>query len=330
MVLDKGLSVLSQYGMEAKNTYRGRGALLVQTEGGLYLIQEFRGSKRRLEKQNELLENIEAAGYAPVDKALRNQEGSLVSLDADGTAYLVRQWMEGRECDTRSREDILQGVRTLAKLHNVMYLPAEQEDIRQPLQEEYIRHNREFKKIQQYIKQRRQKSDFENLFLASVEEYAQYGMEAAQRLGQCRYPELKEYVTSQGAVCHGECSQHNFMVTRTDMVLVHFDHWCYDLQIADLAYYMRKILEKQNWDLKFGMRLMEEYDRIKPFERGEDYNLLVRLSYPEKYWKLANHYYNQNKALPLAKDRDKMKRILDQTAAWRFFVKKSFSNFLFR
>ena len=56
---DRGLSVLEQYGLTAKSSYRGRGALLCQTEKGLLILREFRGSAKRLEKQREFLLQVQ-------------------------------------------------------------------------------------------------------------------------------------------------------------------------------------------------------------------------------------------------------------------------------
>ena len=41
---DRGLSVLEQYGLEAGAVYRGRGALICETQEGLVLIREYWGN----------------------------------------------------------------------------------------------------------------------------------------------------------------------------------------------------------------------------------------------------------------------------------------------
>ena len=58
---DKGLSVLEQYGLVSENTYRGRGALLCQTQQGLKMIRPYEGPAERLEKVYELLEHLKEA-----------------------------------------------------------------------------------------------------------------------------------------------------------------------------------------------------------------------------------------------------------------------------
>ena len=60
---DRGLSVLAQYGLEAKSTYRGRGALICDTQAGLVQIREYNGSPRKLGYQAKLLEIVSTDVY---------------------------------------------------------------------------------------------------------------------------------------------------------------------------------------------------------------------------------------------------------------------------
>lgn len=142
---DYGISILEQYALTAKSSSRIRGALLCHTEKGPVIIREFRGSEKKLIKQQELLNAVEQKGYR-VDSYLLNEDGGLVSRDRDNIPYTVQRWYEGRECDTRSREDILKGVRTLANIHKEMKLPVVEYYKEPDLRDEYRRHNQEMKK----------------------------------------------------------------------------------------------------------------------------------------------------------------------------------------
>ena len=123
---DYGLSTLEQYGLTAKTTSRIRGALLCHTEEGILVLKEFSGSEKKLLKQQELLLSIQEKGGS-VDSYLANKEGSLISRDKDNIPYTLQRWYDGKECDTKSREDIQRGVRTLAGLHKIMKLPLAEE-----------------------------------------------------------------------------------------------------------------------------------------------------------------------------------------------------------
>ena len=81
-------------------------------------------------------------------------EGALVTRDRDGIPYTIQQWYEGRECDTRSREDIFRSIRMLAQIHAKMQMPVVEFYVEPSLEDEYQRHNQELKKIRSFIRKK--------------------------------------------------------------------------------------------------------------------------------------------------------------------------------
>lgn len=81
-----------------------------------------------------------------MDCYIPNQEENLVSRDRDGIPYTMQYWYEGRECDTRSKEDIFKSIRTMAELHQRMHIPTVEYYIEPSLENGYLRHNQELKK----------------------------------------------------------------------------------------------------------------------------------------------------------------------------------------
>ena len=61
---DNGVGVLSQYGLTAITTCKGRGAMLCETETGWKSIQEFGGARNKLELQCQLHEQLMRSGAA--------------------------------------------------------------------------------------------------------------------------------------------------------------------------------------------------------------------------------------------------------------------------
>ena len=57
-VNDRAVSLLEQYDLEVLRTRKGRGAILCETENGLYIFKEYEGSLEKLNFQNELLKHI--------------------------------------------------------------------------------------------------------------------------------------------------------------------------------------------------------------------------------------------------------------------------------
>ena len=324
---DYGLSTLAQYELTADRSARTRGALLCYTSQGLLILREFHGSEKKLKKQQELLLHLKECGM-DTDYFLQNTQESLVSRDKDQMAFTLQQWYEGRECDTKSRDDIIKSVRTLARLHILMKMEPVEEYRERSLRDEYLRHNQELRKIRKFIRKKGASSAFEKDYLASVEWFLQRAQDAVELLEETQYDRLREQAWREGQVCHGEYNQHNVLMLKGEneaTAVTNFGHWSFDIQMADLYRFMRKILEKYNWNLKLAQEILREYNRIRPISEAEWQNLRVRFTYPEKYWKLANYYYSHKKVWISEKNVEKLQNLIRQRENWKDFGEKCFA-----
>lgn len=326
---DYGLGTLAQYELTAQRSVRTRGALLCYTEQGILILKEFHGSEKKLKKQQELLRSLQEKGLQ-VDYFLENTNNSLLSHDKDELAFTLQHWYEGRECDTKSREDILKSVRTLAKLHIFMKMEPMEEYREKSLRDEYIRHNQELRKIRKFIRKKGASCVFEKNFLASVEWFLQRAQLALDLLDETQYDVLREISWKEGCVCHGEYNQHNVLILKGGTAVTNFSHWNFDIQMADLYRFMRKILEKHNWDLSLAQEMLWEYHKIRPISFMEWQNLRVRFTYPEKYWKLANHYYSHKKVWISEKNVEKLRNLIRQKEMWKNFGENCFRFYPFK
>nr|WP_295278093.1 CotS family spore coat protein [uncultured Blautia sp.] len=325
---DYGLSILPQYGLESTASFRTRGALVCHTEQKILILREFHGSEKKLLFQQELLKKLSEEGCL-VDEFLENQAGSLIARDKDGIPYTLQAWYEGHECDTKSREDIFKSVQLLAKIHKSMKMPVEVAYMVRPLTEEYERHNRELRKIRKFIRGKGTDAKFEKEFLGSVQWFLEKGEKAVEMLLQSDYEKLRDKAKKEGAICHGEYNQHNVLLGRNQAAVTNFNHFVFDIQISDLYCFMRKILEKYNWDVSLALKMLEQYHKIHPISPEEWENLKIRFTYPEKYWKLANYYFSHRKTWISGKNTEKLEKVIRQMEIWGNFPEKCFGKYPF-
>ena len=74
-----------------------------------------------------------------------------------------------------------------------------------------------------------------------------------------------------------------------------------------------------------GQRLLDAYDRIDSLGLNEYRQLYVLLLFPEKFWKLSNHYFNSHKAWLSERDIEKLDRMMEQEQARELFLENLFS-----
>ncbi len=315
---DYGLSVLAQYGLTAKTVSRGRGILVCETEAGTKAISPCRASEAKLQQQYEIQQHCREANFPYIDCLVKNQEGNMLSKDEDENVYIVRDWFVGKECDTRAPEEILTCVGVMAKLHEAMCIEQTEAIHNSDLVEECQKHNRELRKIRKYMQKKKKLNEFEEIMSRSISKFIEQGERAAEGMEREGYRELLAEHGEQ--ICHGECTQHNFIFTRDGVAVTNFEHWNYGLQIVDLSHFMRKILEKHQWNLELGREMLARYDRKRPLSTAERRNLIFLLAYPWRYWKLANFYANSNKAWISRKNIEKLNRTIGLWEAWNHFL----------
>lgn len=321
---DRGLKILEQYDLKVFSTRRGRGSYICETDKGKKLLTEFSGSANKLAFQNKILGLLKERGLINVDCILENSEGSLVSRDRDENGYIVKDWFDGKECDTKSEGDIAIAVRNLAILHHEMYMEVSSEDQLYQggdLIDELERHNLELKKVRSFMRSRRGKNPFETKFLESFTMFYEQAEDAVTRIKESGYEKLREDSMKKGHLVHGSYNQHQILLGRENVATTNFEKCRYDVQVHDLYQFLRKILEKQNWNIQAGVNMLNEYFSVKEISSEEQEHLRLRLSYPEKFWKLANQYYNMNKAWIPQKNVEKLEMLIKQQDQRNSFLK---------
>jgi len=182
--------------------------------------------------------------------------------------------------------------------------------------------NAQLRKIRSFVRTRPRKSAFERSFLECFERYFVQALEAERQLTDIS-ERLETLRTAQsGMVCHGDYSHHHILMRGYEVATTNFDNCRFDFQVNDLYRFMRKILEKHDWNTRLGMRMVETYDRTRTLSGVERRLLFVRMLYPEKFRKLAASYYSSNKAWISRQYMEKLEKINRQEAARQAFMKR--------
>lgn len=315
--------VLEQYELEVKSVSRGRDSYICDTEQGQKLLKEYKGSMERAEFLTGMLAHLKSQGMI-VETVIRTKEGAPIAVAEDEIKYMVSEMCTGAECDTKSRDDMIAAVEHLAWLHNKSEsyqgeIPEFVKANQNALLDLYEKHNRELNKVKNYIRSKKKKNEFEMLFSG---QYAGFMEKANQVTAQ-----LKEMEAEDGIVgfCHGEYNQHNVLFGKNGIAIVHFDSFSYQIRVSDLANFMRKMLEKNNWNTGLGIDLIRAYDKVRKLSPQELRYVYLYMAYPEKFWKIANHYYNAHKAWISGRNIEKLDKLIGQEEAREQFLTMLFN-----
>ncbi len=309
---DRAVSVLDNYDMEVTRTFKGRGTIICETKKGLRVLKEYKGNTGKLGLLELLQESLSET--VRTDRLVRNKEGELFSKDTDGTVYIVKEQLEGRECNYKSEEEILQAFRMMAKLHLGMRYTGEMaEELPVPYYaDEMEKHTNECRHAANYLRRKKVKTDFER---ALLKEYRYYMEKAEGIMAQVREEDRKEYenyVRTNGFFCHGDYQYHNVLFLKNDIAVINLERFARDSGVRDFYLLFRKISEKADWSVSLGEKMLDAYQCNRSFAPIELRQLYYRLAYPDKFWKIVNFYYNSKKSWIPDKNMEKWETLVKQ------------------
>ena len=187
---EKSLEVLKQYDFEVNRVLRGRGGMILNTDRGVKLFLECVKSDKYYERENDITRRVADSGFLWVDTYVQNSSGEILTPDEDGRRFYVKDWYEGKECNVRDLKDLCRAVQTLAQLHLVLLEVAgefsgtteeqNEKDVKAKalsgieaggetqLRLMYTRHMKELKLTGNYLKNKKKKSEFEQLAYKNI------------------------------------------------------------------------------------------------------------------------------------------------------------------
>ena len=96
------------------------------------------------------------------------------------------------------------------------------------------------------------------------------------------------------SLCHGDYVNKNIIFPDDlDPWIIDFDKCKTDYCAKDLAYFMRRLLKRENtkWDIELALSVLEAYNESSPLTESDLRYLISYICFPQKYWKISRDYY---------------------------------------
>lgn len=327
---EKQALLLSQYDVDIYRAMRMKGAWLLETDKGLKLFGTCPFGESKLAFEQKIKQQAKEQGFAAVDSYVKTKDGTYLVAGPYNEFFVMRDWFIGEECDVQCTEHVLEAVTTLAKLHlcltGLTLAPEEDAFSKQAKLPELLeRRNRELRRVRSYIRSKKQKSAFEQKFLSRFSLQYEQAEEAVGWLSEAEYEEDYQEALSRGTVAHGNFTHHSVILSEDGTAVTGFQKAAVGMQVQDLYLLFRKMMEKREWDADFGKAMLSAYESIKPLTDRERKWMKVMLFYPEKFWKVANQYYNNRKSWIPEKNMQKLIQTMEQAEKKEECIRRLFT-----
>lgn len=313
---EKMSEVYDAYDISIIRTMRGRGITIIVAQEGLFYLQMPDISESRLQSEYEFKERLYEAGFTQMDRCIKNKKESLVTFDRYNNPYVLRTYFEGRECNVTDLREIDAAVKNLARFHSVGQAVWKDMDgdVHVRITSDFRKRNQELKRIRAFVAKQHPKHSFESLYLSAYDYFCE--QTAACEVAYAKQVENGdcEFLNHLG-YCHGMYNHHSLLVEALDtgdlrVNTIGFDKFYVGNQLADLYHFLRKTVEKNNYDENIMQKILSTYDAYCPLSESDLQYIYMLYSYPEKFYKISNQYMNSPKNWISPKMQEKLEKVM--------------------
>ena len=308
---DKMSEVYETYDMEVLQTMRGRGSVILKTDKGVRQLKQLDVNESRLNAEYQFKEKLYELGFIYIDRCIKNKQDELISYDRYGNAYVMRTFFEGREIDVENKDEITAAVKNLAEFHIISkeIFDCTEGDVHIRFNSDFRKRNQELKRVRNFMTKRKTKKEFEEIFLNNYDFFYKQAADCESKIASEDYMRM----TSHMGYCHGMYNHHSVLVPDGDSknpATIAFDKFYVGSQLNDLYHFIRKTVEKNNYDFEIMKSILETYNSLCSLTKKDIEYIYILYLYPEKFYKLSNQYINAPKNWISPKMMEKIDKII--------------------
>lgn len=317
--------IAKQFNLQLESISPTRGVYLIKTNKGVKCLKRLNYGVQKLLFIYGAKEHLVNNGFPNVDRYLMTVEGNPY-VEYGDDLYAITEWIEGRESDFRNHHETMRAASTLAKLHEASkgYELINGAKLKSDLGRWHnlmTKRRDGLKKMKSMAENRLDKTEFDRLFISSVELYVGLANEAIDTLNRSRYDEVVKNTLHEKSFCHHDYTYHNIIFDREDNIhVIDFDYCKYEVRSYDISSFLIKVLKRNNWSFSHAEALVNEYNSISPILEDEYMVILAFLKFPQRLWRLANRYYYNESNWPDNTFLRKIREIVDEKDEFIDFV----------
>ena len=316
-----------QFNINIETIKANKGVYYLKTNKGERCLKKINYGPQKLLFVYGAKEHLIKNGFNTVDRYFLNiDEEPYAVVNED--LYTLSEWLGGRECDFHNIDEVRLAAKALAKMHEASkgYEPPENSKLKSDLgrwTQLMAKRIKSLDKMRDMLRKKSNKSDFDVMYLKSMDFYKEMGQKALKNLEGSSYYELCAIAERDKSFCHHDFTYHNIVLNETnDVYVIDFDFCKREVRTFDISNFMIKVLKRVDWDMNYARAIIESYNSVSKLSNEEYKVLYAYLQFPQRYWRLANrYYYNEvnwgqntfyNKLQGIVDEREKYLQLLDE------------------
>lgn len=316
-----------QFDVKIENLKPNRGVYLLKTNKGLRCLKKINYGTQKLLFVYGAKEHLISNGFTRVDRYCLNIDNNPYALVNDDI-YTLSEWIDGRECDFRDKDEIVKAAENLAQLHIASkgYEPPENSKLKTDLGRwPHLMDKRikSFERMREMARKKSNKTNFDVNYIKAIEFYKNMGRRAVNVLEDSEYMDICEEAEKDKVFCHHDYTYHNIIIDKDGgQNLIDFDYCKREIRVYDLSTFLIKVLKRVDWDIDYANTIIDAYNSVSPLKSDEYRVLFSFLLFPQRFWRLANRFYYNEVNWPINTFNNKMEELIEEQNKYINFIEE--------
>ena len=205
--------------------------------------------------------------------------------------FILTPWIEGEKCNFDNINHVILSVKKLSTVHSISrdFQPILGSSLKEGFDDYYISILKHFQDLLQTSNEAfKYKDIFSRQFISAFDINLRLAKISLNMSNKIDNDKLSK------SLCHGDYVNKNLIFpSDLDPWIIDFDKCKIDYCAKDLAYFMRRLLKRENtkWDIDLALSVLKTYNECSPLTESDLKYLISYICFPQKYWKISRDYY---------------------------------------
>jgi CotS family spore coat protein len=291
-------AVLQHWGEIPGEIKMVRDVYRIKTSHGVRCLKKGKKSLNRLLFMMNGIAYVQNRGFSDLARILPTRNGEMV-VSYQGTFFYLQEWLEGRELDYLSLEDMSLAAEVLGRFHRASIgFRLRQGDLaKNKLGKWPQKLKARIDDLKRYINLAHEKNypgNFDELMIKYSDWMLFHAEQSLERLNYSQYQELVDEIRDWGGLVHGDTAARNFIRIADRVRMIDFDAVALDVFVTDLWRLIRRTLSKGGWETALAEEIIFAYNKYVPVEPRHREVLGAFLQFPEIPWRIIREYYEKD------------------------------------
>ncbi|MGN0026634.1 MAG: CotS family spore coat protein [Clostridium sp.] len=275
---------------KVKNSYK------IKTKDGDYGIKVIKYQYPHFYFILSAINHLKRRGFKKIPEIINTKDNLEYIVLGNNFAYL-NKWIDSKSCNYKNFMELKLAAETLGEFHNCSQGFTLNCNMRPRIAwfswiKVFETRCEEILDFKRRIYQKAYRSQFDEIYLNSIDEEIGRGKRAIEEIKSNKYIELMNKEVIKRGFCHHDYAHHNVLISKSgDINIIDFDYCILDTHIHDLASLLIRTMKDGQWSKHSANIILNSYSNTHSLFDSELRLMKGFIRFPQGFWQIGLQYY---------------------------------------